>query len=48
MAKLELDQTQSDGAVGEWLRQACNRLEEKKTLKRIKMAEKRAAKKTPL
>ncbi|XP_030759813.1 uncharacterized protein LOC115885133 [Sitophilus oryzae] len=35
--------TISDGAIGEWLRQAVNRLEVKKVLKKKKMAEKRAA-----
>ena len=43
MAKLDLDKAQSDGAVGEWLRQTKNRLEEKKILKKRKMAETRAA-----
>lgn len=42
MAKLDIDKTPSDGAVGEWLRQVSNRLEEK-LLKKRKMAEKRAA-----
>lgn len=43
MAKLDIDKAQSDGAVGEWLRQATNRLEEKKILKKRRMAERRAA-----
>lgn len=45
MAKLVIDKSQSDGAVGEWLRQATNRLEETKILKKRRMAEKRAAEK---
>jgi len=43
MAKLTISTTQSDGAVGEWLRQAANRLDEKKNLKKQKMADRRAA-----
>ncbi|XP_030752782.1 uncharacterized protein LOC115879891 isoform X5 [Sitophilus oryzae] len=43
LAKLDLIKSQCDGAVGEWLRQAVNRMEVKKVLKKKKMAEKRAA-----